>query len=74
MEKTEFILKKIVLKLIINDKVTSAIQNYICEKIENIFIDTPTFKLRACYKDSYIIIFLSAQNFGTSLNYLGTGL
>lgn len=42
----------IVLKSIRNDKVTAAIQNYICEKIGGQFIDPPTFNLSACYKDS----------------------
>jgi dynein heavy chain len=44
--------KMIVLKSIRADKVTSAIQNFIVEKVGKAFIDPPTFNLKACYADS----------------------
>ena len=44
--------KMIVLKCIRPDKMTSAIQNYIVEKIGQKFIEPPTFDLKKSYRDS----------------------
>jgi len=42
----------IIVKALRSDKLTSAIQEFITEKIGRDFIDPPTFNLMNCYKDS----------------------
>jgi len=44
--------KIILLKSIRADKVTLALQNYICEQIGKKYVTPPTFRLDACYRDS----------------------
>jgi len=44
--------KMLLLKAIRPDKITAALQNYICEQIGKQYIEPPTFRLSACYKDS----------------------
>ena len=42
----------ILLKAIRPDKVTEAIKNYITEKVGKKYIEPPTMRLDACFKDS----------------------
>ena len=44
--------KMIVLKAIRPDKITEAIKNYITEKVGKKYIEPPTMKLDACFRDS----------------------
>jgi dynein heavy chain, axonemal len=51
-EKLDSFQKMIMLKALRSDKVTSAIQDFIVERIGQEFIEPPTFNLGACYRDS----------------------